>query len=50
MDMVELRVRLSGREDFRLDACINSLETETEIRAERRVTFPVTKELSYADL
>lgn len=50
MDMVESSVRGSGREGFRLDACIGAMSVETEIRSERKVSFPVEAQLSYMDL
>ncbi len=50
MDMVESHMRGAVDPSFRLDACVYSLGVEMEIRSEKRVTFPVRAELSYADL
>ena len=50
MDMVESQVRSSGREGFRLNACIAAMGIEMKIRSEKKVTFPVEAELSYLDL
>lgn len=48
MDMIELSVRQStGREDFRLDCCIEAVEASVDVKANGSRTFTVTKQYSY---
>ena len=50
MDIVESEIRGQTGSDFRLDSCIGALTAEAEMRAERKVTFPVEMSASYMDL
>lgn len=48
MDMIEASVRSkSGRENFRLDSCIEAVEVSMDVKANRRKVFTVTKQYCY---
>ena len=50
MNIVESEIRGQTGSDFRLDSCIGALTAEAEMRAERKVTFPVEMSASYMEL
>ena len=48
MDMIEAEIRAAkGREQFRLDCCIEAIEASVDVRANRSRTYTVTKQYSY---
>ena len=48
MDMIEASIRESkGRDDFRLDCCIEAIEASIDIDANRNKVFTVTRQYSY---
>lgn len=48
MDMIEAEIRATkGREQFRLDCCIEAIEASVDVRANRSRTYTVTKQYSY---
>ena len=47
MDMMELAVRGKGREGFRFDCCICTLEAFAEVKANKRKTFQVVRQYTY---
>ncbi|MDD3339727.1 MAG: DUF5702 domain-containing protein [Lachnospiraceae bacterium] len=48
MDMIENTVQhIVGREQFRWDVCVESMEVEMQVRSEDRKTFTVTKRYGY---
>lgn len=49
MDMVELSVRtMEGKENFRLDSCIEAIEVSFSVNANRKKVFYVTKQYCYS--
>ena len=48
MDMIEAEIRATkGREQFRLDCCIEAIEASVDVQANRSRTYTVTKQYSY---
>ena len=48
MDMIEVHIRShSGRQEFRLDNCIEAIEASIDVEANRIKTFTVTRQYSY---
>lgn len=48
MDMIESEIRgTDGRENFRLDCCIEAIEVSMDVTANRKKTFNVTRQYSY---
>ena len=48
MDMIEAEIRgIKGRENFRLDCCIEAIEASADVRVNRNHTFTVTRQYSY---
>ena len=48
MDMIEAEIRATkGREQFRLDCCIEAIEASVDVHANRSRTYTVTKQYSY---
>lgn len=49
MDMIEESVRKqTGRENFRLDSCIEALEASVDVKANHKKVFTVTKQYCYS--
>ncbi len=49
MDMIEAEIRsTAGKENFRLDCCIEAIEASADVDANRRQTFSVTRQYSYS--
>ena len=48
MDMIEAEIRSTkGKENFRLDCCIEAIEASMDVHANRKQTFSVTRQYSY---
>ena len=48
MDMIEAEIRATkGREQFRLDCCIEAIVVSVDVQANRSRTYTVTKQYSY---
>lgn len=48
MDMIEVCIRsTNGRDSFRLDCCIEAIETSVDVDANRNKVFTVTRQYSY---
>ena len=48
MDMIEIHIRNhSGRQNFRLDNCLEAIEASVDVEANRIKTFTVTRQYSY---
>lgn len=48
MDMIEVCIRSTkGRDSFRLDCCIEAIETSVDVDANRNKVFTVTRQYSY---
>ena len=48
MDMIEAEIRSTrGKENFRLDCCIEAIEASADVQANRKQIFSVTRQYSY---
>ena len=48
MDMTEDKIRhISGKENFRLDCCLEAVEASVDVKANRLRIYTVTKQYSY---
>ncbi|MDO5337355.1 MAG: DUF5702 domain-containing protein [Eubacteriales bacterium] len=47
MDMVESRIRISGRPDFSLDTCIGEIQLWADVEANGRKTYSISRSMSY---
>ena len=48
MDMIEAEIRSTrGKENFRLDCCIEAIEASADVQANRKQIFSVTRQFSY---